>query len=422
MKTKLASDVDSTKARRLVDRNLEFLRAKTLHESISRRSGSFSIGKDESGHQKQTRNISSFPIIIDRWYVRMGFKYEDKEMIKSETVAEVENRLKNRGIPRRLIKFDTHIIPAVRVLKHVRQSYQKELSDTDALLRTLDEANLKLASKSKHQKDIQQAIEILKSAELILSKKEVAVKRVVAKERVKSAIDKLENSLKMPEGKRDMEVSRACAVFVSIRNRLGSWRDKQIAGLVEYNLQKECALRVERDRWLFSQFSRFEESIESVYKFSKMDLEKIAVLNQIRKMIAKKEKKENILRFVEEKHELFRVSSRQRLHAEQMISLAESGIQPRTGLNIDYSIGHYAMLYRDIKNGEKSKAIQKIEYLKLFVNANKPSFIFDELSKDPDLYLGPVLEQLDLALASFEAGDLLKAREHFHKAKNAISR
>jgi hypothetical protein len=217
-----------------------------------------------------------------------------------------------------------------------------------------------------------------------------------------------------------MEVSRACAVFVSIRNRLGSWRDKQVAGLVEYNLQKECALRMERDRWLFSQFSRFAESTESVYKFSITDLEKINVLDTIRQMIAKKAKKEDILRFVEEKHELFRVPARQRQNAEQMIALAESGTQPRVGLNIDYSIGHYALLYRNLKREEKSKAIQKIDYLRLFVNANKPSYILEELSKDPDLYLGPVLEPLDLALASFEVGDLTRAKVYFTAAKEAI--
>jgi hypothetical protein len=410
--------------RRSDERRNEFGRAKGLHEGLSRRSGHYSIGRDEEGMPKETRRLSGFPMIIDRWYVRMAFKHEDRKKLEGASMGEIESLLKKGLIPRKVTKCDTHIIIAVRALKRVRKSYEAELAETDSMLAGLDEANFRLASiKSRHgTKELGEALGALRSAESWLSAKKVAVKRVVALGRVQDAIRKLEEASAMPQGgRRDLHVGRALAVFTSVRNRLGAWRDKQVAGLVEYNLQKECALRAERDRWLLSRLARFAESTEAIHGFRGADAQRVEALDDISRLLRKRDYKEPVLSCMKDKHTLFRVSKRQRERAEQMIALAESGTQPRVGMNIDYMIGHYAWLYRYVSKGEKDKAREKLEHLRLFVSANKPSFVLAELGKEPDPYLGPVLEPLSAAVEAFENGEIAPARASFAKARAALA-
>ncbi len=406
-------------------RKTEFGKAKTLHEGCSRRSGSLSMGTDEEGIQRPCRTLKGFHIVVDRWYVRMGFKKEDHERLKGQSWQEIEARLKDGDVPRTLVRFDTHIISAVRTIKHLRSGYQSEIAETDALLAELAEANLALGERKRGiaQADIEAALAALGAVDEALARKEVAVKKMVARGRIAWAAEKFRKAASLPEGgQRDMEFSRGLAVMVSIRNRLSAWRDRQVAGIVEFNLQKECALRLERDRWLFSQLSRFSEMPQAIHAYSVSDRAKIEALDQMRKMLRFRKHSGPALEFIRSQADMFRVKRRDNRDAERLIKTAEEGIQPPVGLNVDYQLGRLRAIYRNVRDGNKDRAREHIDSLKLFVMANKPTFILDELGKEPDMYLGPVLEALGKAVDAMEAGDHAATASHFASARDSIAR
>ncbi len=406
-------------------RKAEFRKAKTLHEGHSRKSGSLSMGTDEEGKQRPCRTLGGFHIVVDRWYVRMGFKKEDREKLEGQSWQEIEARLKAGDIPRSLVRFDTHIISAVRTIKHLRAGYQAEIAESDRLLSALAATNLALGDKKRGYtaQDIADALATLSAVDEALSRKEVAVKRVVARSRIAYAAGKFRKAAELPEGgRRDMEVSRALAVMVSIRNRLSGWRDKQVAGIVEFNLQKECALRLERDRWLYSQLSRFATLPAAVHAYSVSDSAKIEALDEMRRKLRFRKHDGPALEFIKSKAELFRVKRRDNRDAERLIRLAEEGIQPPVGLNVDYQLGRLRAVYRNVRDGNKARAREHIDSLKLFVKANKPAFILEELGKEPDMYLGPVLESLVKGVEAMEAGRYDAAGECFASARDRIGR
>lgn len=402
-----------------------FRKARALHEGLARMSGDFSLGLDENGSQTGSRTLKGFHIVADRWYIRMGFRKEDQERLKGRSWQEIEARLKDGDVPRKLVRFDTHIVGAVRMMKHLRTGYQRELAQSDALLRLLTEANLALGEKKRgySMSDITAGISALQSVDDAISNKDVAVKRIVARMRIGIAIHKLEKARGLPGGgQRDMEVSRALAVMVSVRNRLSSWRDRQVAGIVEHNLQKECALRLERDKWLFSQLSRFAEIPQAVHEYELKDGSKIEALEQMRKMLRYRKHKEPVLEFIKSQAEMFRAGSRDGKEAEKLIALADAGVQPKVGLNVDYQIGRLRAIYRSILNDDKERAREHIDSLKLFVRANKPSYILEELGKEPDPYLGPVLESIGRAVEALNAREYDAAGRHFAEARDRIRR
>jgi len=403
-------------------RRKAFQGARGMHEGLSRRSGASALGIDENGNPMETRSLKGFKIVLDRWHVGMSFKHENKDLLENMSWREVERMLKEDNISRSPRRFETHVIPAVRALKHVRQGYDTELGQTDELLATLDQLNMALAAKkSKHtDKQLQDALKTLTATDSELTRKQVAVKYVVARGRITEAKGMLETALKMEGSARDLQVARACAILVSIRNRLGAWRDKQVSGIAEYNLQKECALRTERDRWLFAQFARFAVASKVAYSFWLEDPKKLNVLVEIKRMIRTNVPQVHILDFIAQNNPLFKVDGRRRRDAETHVARCQAGIQPKVGAGIDYLIGHYAWLYRYIRDGKIEKTKDKIRYLGVFVRANKPDYIHEELSKDPDPYLLPVLGPLGKAVAAFEAGDIPVAQKHFAACRDLI--
>ena len=89
---------------------------------------------------------------------------------------------------------------------------------------------------------------------------------------------------------------------------------------------------------------------------------------------------------------------------------------------MDYLIGHYAWLYRHVRDGETQKALAKLDYLELFVDANKPGFILDELSKEPDHYLKPIISKMGEAVKAFEQDDFETAKALFAECANQLGR
>ncbi len=397
-----------------------FKAAKDTHASHSRKSGFYAIGRDSHGVAVETRKISDLRMIVDQWYVRMSFKREDREKLKG-TWKQVEGQLKEGKVPRKLVKMDTHIISAVRTLKHVRKGYQEELESTDTVLALLDAINIEVASKcgTITNSEIDNVISALDALDAWLSRKQVAVKKIVSRGRLAQAREMFEQA----KEKKGAHVARACAVFTSLRNRLGTWRDRQVAGIAEYNLQRECALRVERDQWLFSRLAVFAAAAERVSQFQMFDEHKRTVITEVRRMIAEKEPKQRILRYLEANKDLFRVSKRAREKAEHNIFLMANGKMPKDeGTKVDYLIGHYAWLYRHVRDGDTQKALAKLDYLELFVSANKPGFILDELSKEPDHYMGPVIELMRKANQAFWQDDFEAAKKLYGEAADELGK
>ena len=122
--------VRSVQDQRGKDRRRAFDAAHERHATYSKRSGALAIGRDENGMQKETRKLDSFKIIVDKWYVRMGFKREDRERLAHERWQDVEGRIKEWDIPRKVVRFNTHVITAVRALKHLRERYEKKIENT----------------------------------------------------------------------------------------------------------------------------------------------------------------------------------------------------------------------------------------------------------------------------------------------------
>jgi len=219
-----------------------------------------------------------------------------------------------------------------------------------------------------------------------------------------------------------MQLSRACAVLVSLRSRLGQWRDGQIAGIREYNHQKECALRVERDNWLLAQLTKFAEAPDRIFAYETFDSGKLRLLSEVKAMIKEKKPTEVVLLMLKSYSHLFRVNEREKPNAEDSIALMENGFMPHDGRRVDYQIGHYGWLYRHVRNGDRAKALDKLEYIRLFVKANKPRFIFWELAKAPDPYLAPVLRPLQTALSAYSHMNFTAARTYFAAARNELKK
>lgn len=413
-----------------------FRKAKEGHAANSRRSGAFILGRDSHGASVETRKVEYLRMLTDKWYVRMSFKREDGEKLKGAW-QDVERRLKAGDVPRKHVKLDTHIITAVRTLAHVRHGYEEELARTDAVLRMLDSVNIEAARKggSMTDKEIDDVLTVLDALDDWLSKKQVAVKKIVGRGRLARTKEMFSQAKETPKG---AQISRACAVFTSLRNRLGGWRDKQVAGIAEYNWQRECALRVERDQWLHSKLVMFAAVPERVSMFQMYDENKLNVVSRIRAMIEGKTPVNRILSYIQANKDLFRVSKRQRENAEQRIALMERGHKPKDQRKVDYLIGHYGWLYRYVRESgiakggskedtakaklAKEKALSKLDYLELFVKANKPGFMLQELSKDPDEYLEPMLGHLNQAVEAFEADDFDSARELFAAAAGELEK
>ncbi len=464
---------------RATERNGEFATAKHSYDEALKRGGASFVGRDEDGCAVETKSPGSLGIVVDKWYVNMSFQREDRGRLGGLSLREIEEKLKKGHIKRKPARMSTHIIMAVRTLKHVRRGYEEEMKRTETILRELDALNISLAGiRGKvPDKAIDEAVSWLRSyGESELAKKQVAVKRMVAKPRLDKTVEMLEQLKDLPPEKRAVQLSRACAVFTSLRNRLGKWRDKDVIRMMEHNRRKECALRIARDDWLLSMLSKFAESPEQINEYIKIDKKKAEFLQSIKGMLENKRmSRQKIMGEIWGGSHLFRVAEREREGAEQKIALMEAGRQSWDKRKTDFLIGHYAWLYRYIKRGkhqmdlaksyekmakieehnakaqddeskakkhkekrkeykekarrhralarlEERKAFGKMEYLMLFIDSNKPGFILEELYKDPEYYLRPVLDPFEGALGAFKTQDFKTAKTYFAQAKEEMQK
>jgi len=410
--------------------------AKERHAEAARRSGLYAIGRDDHGLVKETKQLSALRIKVSSWYVKTGFKRDDWQRLKNMGWREVEAQLKKGGVEKKESYSESHVITAVRQLKHVREGYENELAKTDPI--PLYRLNKTISDKGAQasDEDIDKLLFHLNDIACILRKERSAVKRKVGLGRLEWTIKKFQDAKSVPIGKRGMQVGSACAVFTSMRERITSWREKEIAGKKEFNHQRECSLRVERDSWLLSQFRKFESSTETVYGYALKDAAKKEVLEQMKEIIKdlqrtdgnirqiqgrrpkKPEKLEKKEQDLQEQNELFE-SQRKEL-GKLMWANWEKFSKTQIKKKPTYLAGDYGSISRYVKNGKLDKAMAKTDYMILFSDSNKPRFIFDELSKDPDPYLEKALADFEKALTAFEGQDFKKAKEYFLSAASRM--
>ncbi|MDO8553826.1 MAG: hypothetical protein Q7S22_03395 [Candidatus Micrarchaeota archaeon] len=365
--------------------------------------------------EEAIRKLRRLKIYVDNWYVKVGFRHENPKRLSSDW-HKVEERLKEGDVARKLVNFSTHIILAVRAFKHLREGYQEEMKQTDGLLRILDQMNLTLASK----KGVYTMADITAVEGMLayiagneLAKKKVAVKRIVARAKLNETVAKLKEALEKEPEERGALVRAACAQFTAARNRLGKWRDRQIAGILVYNEGREKLLKIVRDIWVKEQLKRFAKDPEIVHRQIELDKNRLFVLDNLRTALRDGDYTVNyLLYYIKENSKLFRVPQRKREGAEEAIALSEKGVRV---IGKDILIGHYAYLYRYIKAGNKEKAKRKLDQLELFINANKPRFILEQLQASEETDLEPVLIRLEKAVAALEQKYFGTAKNEFEK-------
>ncbi|MBD3210366.1 hypothetical protein GF318_03220 [Candidatus Micrarchaeota archaeon] len=372
-------------------RQKELDAAKRRHEGLSKRSGSYAVGRDEYGFPVDTRKASALGMRVESWFVTMGFRREDSKAAHGLSMEDAESTLKNGTVPRRTVRMSTHIITAVRTLKHVHERYGQELASKDEFLSWLDGLNLRIADqKSKAtDADIDRLIRELDTVRGWLKRRRLAIHRAVSEKRLEDTIQGFGQAKGAGGGSRAVLLSRACARFTALRNRLGSWRDRQIAGLVEYTRQRECSLRVERDRWLLSQFAKYTRIPRKMAEYHEIDQQK------------------------REKMELVKKHVEQGEHSKAMRCLWANRELLTGYKSRGFIPGRVGWIHRHIKGGQVKNALEKIDYYLLYTVANKPGFILDELSKEPDPYLEATLEHLGKAVRAFEAQDFKAAQAYF---------
>lgn len=267
MLTKEKKTAEALHHQRLHARSSFFRTADVQHDHFARKSGSFMWGTGKDGRRAQSRALRALGIEgPDKdGFVVVGFKRDNIAKLEGIPADEADWIIKKGAGPRKTVKCRLHIIAAVRQEEHIYDGYAKEINVADKVLLVLDALNIKLAEKTKPPEAfVDAAIFILATfGNDVLSKKTSAVKRVASMAKLKKLINKLHEVRSSSNPAFDN--STACRVFVAFRDRLGLWRDEQVAGLQKYNRQKEYALRAERDRWTYSQLMMFVEDVHAAY-------------------------------------------------------------------------------------------------------------------------------------------------------------
>jgi hypothetical protein len=458
------------------ERKTLFLKAKDRFERYALASGCHVIGRTEDGKPAKTRSSSSLGITIDNWRVRMEFKRDDAKTLKNKDWREVEDEARAGAVPTRLVVTENHIITAVRELKHVRKGYSAEIDATRTLVARIITLNMSLANKPHPVSDADISAVVVELRELrpVIASKDSPLKHIVGLGRLDEAIRRFELVSNSPPGKRPMELGRACAVLTSVPERLTAWRDKRIAGGVAYTSLRETALRVERDRWVFSQLARFSSSIKRLREFVDEDEKKKEVLQRVGGMLDELDSLHGPLKRLrkgekwsaEDESKLaaakktrdgmksgtlylpgydpdargqLRRTIRQ-LEGKRNLAVENAGklestekafrtkkreamgcLWANAGLFIGISgekkpthlYGDYGWLHRHIYQERIAETRTRLNNMILSLDSDNPRFILDQLSHSPDSYLAPALAEMKTAVQAFEAKDLRTAQRHF---------
>jgi hypothetical protein len=524
----IEASVKAALERKESQRKARFASAKAGFEKSALASGSYCVGRSDDGKPTDTRTPLSLGITINGWLVRTTFKRDDVSKLRGMDWRDVEKETREGKIPTQLVVTENHIITAVRELKHVREGYSGEIESTCALAERIIAINLSIAGKPHPVNDteITATVSELRKLRPIIASKDSPLKQIVGLGRLDEAIRRFESVIAPSCKNRALELGRACAVLTSVPERLTVWRDSRIAGGIAYTCLRESALRVERDRWVFSQLARFSCNIARVREFVEEDDKKKAALlraegilgelESLHKPLLQLRKKEKwsqsdeakleaaehtlesmksvamqapwadtkmriglrnairrlmrkAIRSSDEETELtgakktlegmksdamrlpwhdraatspLRKSIRQLKEKKARaagnagkLESAEKAFREKmdearrcimansklfggqyAGAKPTRLSGDYSWLNRHINHEQLTDARDKLESILLFLDSNKPRFIFGQLSESPDAYLAPMLAELGPAVSAFEAKDLKAAQKHFASA------
>jgi hypothetical protein len=193
-----------------------------------------------------------------------------------------------------------------------------------------------------------------------------------------------------------------------------------VAGIMDFNHRKECSLRPERDLWIYAQLKRYESDIDAMRQYLDRDKERAVVIYAIRMMMLDGEKSSKILDVIEKYNPIFRIEERRRLSPYERTSFHDSGVVPGCEGNIDYLMANYEQLYLALKRDDFEETHRYIHQLKLFIRANKPDFIFEELTGSADPYMAEVTETIGRGASFIADGNTVQARAAFAEARNLL--
>ncbi|NYZ74374.1 hypothetical protein H0O00_04485 [Candidatus Micrarchaeota archaeon] len=412
--------------RKLGDRTRALARAKQKSDEIAMRSGSYMVGRNADGEAVHTQTPDSLNIKVSGWFVRTLFRKDDTKRLEGTAWREVEMMVKERAVPKMVVVHGNHIITATRGLKHACESYERSMESDIPVIRDLYKLNEGINRKggSASNEDIDAHIRSLEGFRKRFTDARSALFHFVGRGRLEEAIQKFTLARDGPPNKRAFAISSACAVLNSVPERLTKWKDGERPNRFMRTRRRECSLRVERDRWLLAQFAKFATNPGRELKFVKMDLEKresMEVLRQkieaacklekdLRKLKRKKDNSVEHLRLIKEKYaELKKAVSDAHRYFH-----AKKGLCTEDGKKPAFLLAHHSWIDRYLLNYKFEKALDKTDYFMLLLDSNKPRFILDELSKDPDPYLEKaVLPGLKLAVEAMEAEDFKNAGGNF---------
>jgi hypothetical protein len=281
------ASVKAALERKDTNRSALLTRAKDSFERSALASGSYCVGRSDDGKPTDTRSPLSLGITISGWFVKTVFKRDDAGMLRGREWRDVEKDAKAGEVPVRIVVTENHIITAVRELKHVREGYAAETEATRALAARIISLNLSVANMPHPvcDADVSSVVAGLKELRPIIASKDSPLKQIVSLGRMDEASRRFESVLAPSCKNRALELGRACAVLTSVPERLTEWRDRRIAGGIAYTSLRETALRVERDRWVFSQLARFSSCINRIREFVDEDEKKKDVLARVDGML-----------------------------------------------------------------------------------------------------------------------------------------
>jgi hypothetical protein len=377
-------------------------------------------GRNRGGRTLEVFGAGGLGVLVDKWHVNIRFAREDHSRLPGDWKT-VEMLEKNGRLPTKAVWANLHIMPAVRMLGHMRASYAEERMELEAQCKVLHRINLDIG-KGTGQTIWNALVSLAKFDDSALKSKHSAVKAIIAEARLEEACKLLDDARELPADKRALKTNDARAVLVSLENRLGKWRLEKVDRLFTRTLRREWLLRLERDNWMLSRLGYFAANPKRMREYEQVDQVKLDVLARIKAMMDTAAPKQEIFAYMRAMSQWFRVPQRNGLHAEDYVYSFEHGIKPGDAWKVDYLIGHYRWLWSFIKQGMREKALKKLEQLEVFVRANKPGFMLDELKKDVDPYLRGIMKPFGLAVSAYDNFDIAEASHQFAAALEAMKK
>ncbi|RME79023.1 MAG: hypothetical protein D6769_03465 [Methanobacteriota archaeon] len=386
---------------RMAARKDVFAKARNKQLSRMRASGKLIMGKDEEGKKVETLPTHELRIFVNMWWTRILFTRDNKAEALQYGHKEIEESYFARMFKRR-VDIITHVIRGVRALRHIRENYEKELDDIDKRLLPLEELNINVVENA-DLRTIRRAIANLEALRDSMRKKSSIVYGAITSSRITDVIRLLKKAEEDPK-RRQFLCNAAGASFWAVNRRLCSWREKNIAGIYYYDVARENSLRQYRDVWLLAQFGRYAEKTEEFFVYYEAERVKIAALDLIEKALEARDYS-LAMRYISDFEPGF-TDSATPFYKEGVVLVRSYKDIAKDEKTIPL-ITHYRAIGRALKPEREGgrprwkEAMKALEFARMFVMANKPDFIEEELSKAGEPYIEELLPLLAEANKEF---------------------